>query len=70
MAPTTVCSRLLQALDIIENLSSEIILDLHIRQHSREVEDLLVRQLADAAGRVDVEAGQEAGGGVVADSEK
>lgn len=70
MSSTAVSSSLLQALDIIQHLSSQVILDLHIRQHGGQVEDLLVRQLADAAGRVDVEAGQEAGGGMVADSEE
>lgn len=61
MSSTTVSSSLLQALDIIQHLSSQVILDLHIGQHGGQVEDLLVRQLADAAGRVDVEARQEAG---------
>lgn len=70
MTTTTVGTGLLQALDVIQDLSSQVILNLHIRQHGGQVEDLLVGELADAAGRVDVEAGQEAGGGVVADSEE
>lgn len=61
MSSTTVSPSLLQALNIIEHLSSQVIFDLHIRQHSGQVEDLLVRQLADAAGWVDVKAGQKAG---------
>lgn len=70
MATTAVGTGLLQTLDIIQDLSSQVILNLHIRQHGGQVEDLLVGELADAAGRVDVEAGQEAGGGVVANAEE
>lgn len=70
MATTAVGTGLLQTLDIIQDLSSQVILNLHIRQHGGQVEDLLVGELADAAGWVDVEAGQEAGGGVVANAEK
>lgn len=60
MASATVGTSLLQALDIVQDFSSQVILNLHIGEHGGQVEDLLVRQLADAAGRVDVEAGQEA----------
>lgn len=70
MASAAVRARLLQALDIIHNFSSQFILDLHIRQHGSKVQDLFVGQLADAAGRVNVEAGEEAGRGVVANSEE
>jgi len=70
MAPTTVGTSLLQALDVIQNLSAQIILNLHVGEDGGQVENLLVGQLTDAAGRVDVEAGQEARGGVVADSEE
>lgn len=70
MATTTVGTSLLQALDIIQNLSAQVIFNLHIGQNGGQVEDLLVGQLADAAGWVDVEAGQEAGGGVAADAKK
>jgi alpha-L-fucosidase len=70
MATTTVGTSLLQALDVIQNLSAQVIFNLHIGQDGSQVEDLLVGQLADAAGWVDVEAGQEAGGGVSADAKK
>lgn len=70
MATTAVGTGLLQTLDIIQDFSSQVILNLHIRQHGGQVEDLLVGELPDAAGRVDVEAGQEAGGGVVANAEE
>jgi hypothetical protein len=70
MTTTAVGTGLLQALDVIQNLSSQVILNLHIRKHGGQVENLLVGELADAAGRVDVEAGQEAGGSVAANSEK
>lgn len=70
MTTATVGSGLLQALDIIHNLSAQIILNLHVRQDGGHVKNLLVGQLADSAGRVDVEAGEEAGGGMVADTEE
>lgn len=70
MATTTVGTCLLQALDIIQDLSAEIVLNLHIRQHSSQVKNLLVGQLADAAGWVDVEAGKKARRGVISDSEE
>ncbi|KAF3388946.1 hypothetical protein F1880_003209 [Penicillium rolfsii] len=58
MATTAVSTGLLQALDVIQNLSSQVILNFHVRKHGSQVEDLLVGELADAAGRVDIEAGQ------------
>lgn len=70
MTTTTVGTGLLQALDVIQDLSSQVIFNLHIRQHGSQVEDLFIGELADAAGRVDIEAGQEAGGGVITDSEE
>lgn len=70
MTSAAVSSGLLHALDIIQNFSAQVVLDFHIGQHGCEVEDLLVGQLADAAGRVDVEAGHEAAGTVVANSEE
>lgn len=70
MTSAAVGSGLFHALDIVQNFSAQIVLNFHIGQHSCEVEDLLVGQLADAAGRVDVEAGHEAAGAVVANSEE
>jgi hypothetical protein len=70
MTSAAVSSGLFHALDIVQNFSAQIVLDFHLRQYSREVENLLVGQLADAAGRVDVEAGHKAGGAVVANSEE
>lgn len=70
MATTPVCSGLLKTLDIIQNLSAQVVLDLHIRQDGSQVKNLLVGQLTDAAGWVDVEAGKKARGGVVADAEE
>lgn len=70
MTSAAVSSSLFHALDIVQNFSAQIVLNFHIRQHGCEVEDLLVGQLADAAGRVDVEAGHEAAGAVVANSEE
>lgn len=70
MTSAAVSSGLFHALDIVQNFSAQIVLNFHIGQHGCEVEDLLVGQLADAAGRVDVEAGHEAAGAVVANSEE
>lgn len=70
MTSAAVGTSLLQALDIVQDFSSQVILNLHIGEHGGQVEDLLVRQLANAAGRVDVEAGQEARGGVGSDPEE
>jgi hypothetical protein len=42
MAPATVSTSLLQALDIIQDLPAQVILDLHVRQHGGQVENLLV----------------------------
>lgn len=70
MTSAAVSSGLFHALNIVQNFSAQIVLDFHIGQHGCEVEDLLVGQLADAAGRVDVEAGHEAAGAVVANSEE
>jgi hypothetical protein len=57
MTTTAVGTGLLQALDVVQNLSSQVILNLHVREHGGQVENLLVGELADTAGRVDVEAG-------------
>lgn len=70
MTPTTVRPRLLHSLDIIQHLSPEIILDIHLGKHGREIEDLLVGELAHSAGRVDVKAREEARGDIVADPEE
>lgn len=70
MTSAAVSSGLFHALDIVQNFSAQIVLDFHIGQHGCEVEDLLVGQLADAAGRVDVETGHEAAGAVGANSEE
>lgn len=70
MTTTAVGTGLLQALDVVQDLSSQVILNLHVRKHGGQVQNLLVGELADAAGRVDIEAGKEAGGSVAANSEK
>lgn len=57
MATTAVCTSLLQTLDIVEDLSAEIVLDLHVGENGSEVEDLFVGEFSDAAGWVDVETG-------------
>lgn len=70
LTTTSVRPRLLQPLDIIQILSAEVILDLHVGKRGRDIEDLLVGQLADLAGRVDVEAGEQMGGCIPANAEE
>lgn len=57
MSLATIRARVLQPLDIIQNLTPQIILNLHFRERRGEVEDLLVGQLADFASGMDMEAG-------------
>ena len=57
MSSTPVRTRLLQAFDIIQVLSAKVVLDFHLGQSGRDVEDLLVCKLADFTRGVDVEAG-------------
>lgn len=70
MTPATICAAFLQTFNVIEDLSPQVVFDLHIRESGRDIEDLLVRQLADLACWVDVEAGKEARGRVVSDTEE
>lgn len=56
---TTVGPGLLQPLDIIQILSAEVIFDLHVGQCGRDIQHLLVGQLAHFAGWVDMEPGEE-----------
>lgn len=70
MTTTPIGSSLLQALDIIQNFSAEIVFDFHVGKDGCQVEDLLVGQLANAASRVDVEAGQKTRGSVVSNAEE
>lgn len=56
MSSTPVRTRLLQAFDIIQVLSAKVVLDFHLGQSGRDVEDLLVCQFADFACGVDVKA--------------
>lgn len=70
MTSTTVCAALLQPLDVVEDISAEVVLDFHVGQGSREVKDLLVGQFADLACRVDMESSEELRGGLVSDSEE
>lgn len=60
MASTTVRSGLFQTLNIIQDFSPQVIFNLHIGENRSQIEYLLVGQLADSAGWVDVEAGEEA----------
>jgi hypothetical protein len=51
-------------------LSPKVVFDFQLGQSSCDIKDLLVRQLADFACGMDVEAGQKAGRGVAADAEE
>jgi hypothetical protein len=70
MSPSPIRPRLFQPLNIIQHLPSEIVLDLHVCEGGGDVEDLLVAELANFGRFVDVEAGEEAAGGVGADAEE
>lgn len=70
MPPPAIRARLSHALDILQDLPAQVVLDLHVRQRGGQVEDLLVGQLADFAGGVDVEASEQARRGVRAYAEK
>ena len=60
MPPSTIRPRLFQPLNIIQVLSPEIVLNLHIGKRGRDIEDLFVGELADFTCWVDVEARKEA----------
>ena len=68
--PSPVRPRIPQPLDILEYLPSQIVLDPHVRQSASEVEDLPGAQFVDCGCLVDVEAGEHAFGGVVADAKE
>lgn len=70
MTSTTVGTGLFQTLDVVQNVSAQVVLNLHFRKHGSEVEDLLVGELTDTACWVDVEAGQETAGSVWTNSEE
>lgn len=70
MTTTAVGTGFLQSFDIVDDLSAEVVLDLHVGQGGRDIKDLLVAQFADLACWMDVEAGEEARGGVVTDAEE
>lgn len=62
VSPSTVCSDILKPLDVVEDFSAEIVLDLHLRKSCGKVEDLLISQFPDFAGVMDVKARHETGG--------
>ena len=70
MTSTTVGTSLFQTLDVVQDISAQVVLNLHFREHGSEVEDLLVGKLTDTACWVDVEAGEETAGSVRANSEE
>lgn len=70
MTSTTVGTSLFQTLDVVKDISAQVVLNLHFRKHGSEVEDLLVGELTDTACWVDVEAGEETAGSVWANSEE
>lgn len=70
MPPTAIGTCIPQTFDVVKNLPTKIVLNLHFRQRSRNVEDLLVLQFAYLGSWMDVEASEEPGRDIVADSEE
>jgi hypothetical protein len=70
MSPAPISTGIPEPLDIVEYLSPQIILNFHFGQRGRDVEHLRVGEFADFGLWVNVEASQEAGGDVWADSEE
>jgi hypothetical protein len=62
MSPSTVRPRIPQPLDVVEDLSAEVIFDFHLRESRSKVEDLLIRQFPDLSRWMDVKAREETGG--------
>lgn len=62
MPLATIRARVLQPLDVIQNLTAQIVLNLHFRERRGEIEDLLVGQLADFASGMDMEPSHQARG--------
>ena len=59
-----------QSLDIVQHLPPLVVLDLHARQLGRQLQQLLVGQLADLGPLVDVVFGHDLGGDDGADAEE
>lgn len=70
MSPAPISARIPESLDVFQYLPPQIILDFHFGQRGCDVEHLRVGEIADFGLWVDVEASQEAGGDVWADSEE
>jgi hypothetical protein len=70
MSPPAIRPALSQPANIIEHLAAQVILDPHLGQRGVQIQDLLVGQVADFAGRVDVHAGEEVRRDVLADAEE
>lgn len=60
MSPPPITSHVPQSLDIVLQLSSQIVLQRHRTQFAGHIVDLLIGEISDARGFVDVEAGHEA----------
>lgn len=63
-------ARVLEALDILQDLAAQVVFDLHAVEVRRQLDDLRARQVAHFRRAVDVEARQDACRGVVADAEE
>jgi hypothetical protein len=70
MSPTTIRPGIPQPLDISQDLSPQIVLDRHVRKRGIHFEDLILSELAHAAGVMEVVFGEETGGDVRADTKE
>lgn len=60
MSPSPVRSHIFQSKYVPSDFALQVILNLHLCQFSVEIEDLLVRQLADGGRLVEIETGHDA----------
>ena len=70
MSTPAIRACILEAADIVEHLAPQVVFNLHAGQRGGQLEDLLVGELADGGGGVDVVAGHEAGADGGADAEE
>lgn len=70
MSSSSVCSRIPQSFDIIQNASSQVVLDLHVCEGGGQVERLFRFQFGDFGTGVDMEAGHEVRGCLGTDTEE
>lgn len=59
MPPSSICTHVPQALDVVDDGAAQVVLNLHGGEMGVEVEQLLVVELADGGALMDVEAAHD-----------